>query len=80
MYVCICVCQKRHCPAGTGVRDSYGPIHGCWELKPGPLQELSITGSPLNYRSVYLTPTFPLLCDLFIQVLSHSVPSTGQML
>jgi hypothetical protein len=27
---------------GTGITDSYKPLHGCWELNPGPLEEQSM--------------------------------------
>lgn len=42
--------------AGTGVRDGYGPLCGCWELKPGLMQEkplLLTSESSLVLKSSY---------------------------
>lgn len=55
---------------GTGVRDGYGPLCGCWKLKSGPLQErplLLTSESSLVPRSSYFMSLIIIFWSLFSQ-------------
>lgn len=62
-------------PPGAGITGRLGAVLcGCWEPKPGLLQEECMFLIP-NHRSIRICPTFLLMCLYTCQILTNTVKS-----